>query len=265
MILTQTLPKAWNLFWKHKHLLLLVLILEAAFFVSVVRLHYSFFVPTSEAALRATEAMQKEFENTPNEELHLLDETLSQNPEFMASYFVLVENIIYFLLGTLLLWIVFRGPLWYLSHRSVRETPFLRFMAKFAGMTLFWAATIALAVLGYSIIEGSTATILPIVSSTTASALFIALLLVIFYFQQLSYALLTEKQTFKNTFIFGIKQWKKAVPVWIVSSLITFIALTLPMNWVQSLPQASLALYALLSVPALDFARVNMIVPWSKK
>lgn len=265
MTLAQTLPRAWNIFWQHKHLLLLVLILEAAFFVSVVKLHYTFFVPTSEAALRATEAMQQEFEKTPNEELHLLDETLSQNAEFMASYYVLVENIVYFLLGTLALWILFRGPIWYLSHRAVRPAPFLHFMAKFAGMTLFWTAVFIAAIFGYSLAQGSTSTVLPIVSSTTASIIFVFVLALITYFQQLSYALLTDNKTFKNTFIFGTKYWKKAVPVWIVSALITFIALTFPMNWVHSLPQASLALYALVTVPALQLARTTLIVPWSRK
>lgn len=265
MTLTQTLPKAWNIFLKQKHLLLLVLILEAAFFMSVVGLHYKFFLPTSEAALRAAEAMQKEFEQTPNEELHLLDETLSQNEQFMNNYLVLVENIGYFLLGTLILWILFRGPLWYLSHRAVRDTPFVRFFAKFAGITLAWAFIFTLVVVLYSVLSGSTATILPIVSGTTASLLFVFVLLIATYFQQLSYALLADKQTFKNTFISGTKHWKKAAPTWIVSGLITFVALTFPMNWVQTVPQASLALYALVSVPLLHFARINLIVPWQKK
>lgn len=242
----------------------MILLLEAIFFISVLYLHYHFFIPSADAALRAGEVMQEEIQQKTDAELYTLDQTLSENDAFMTEYLRLLENIAYFFLGILGITLLARGPIWYLSHSLVHPVSLKRTWLKFIGLTLVWFVFLIAALLVYSVLEGSTTTILPVVSSRTASALFIIATAIIAYLAQTSYALLSHDQTFKNTFLFAFKQAKKAGPAWLVSALITFVALTLPLNWIIR-PPIALAVYAAISIPLLHFARINLIVPWSKK
>ncbi|MBI4145860.1 hypothetical protein HY489_00825 [Candidatus Woesearchaeota archaeon] len=261
--LSQTLPKAWTLFAKNKKLLVLAVLIELLFVFSLVYVHYTFFLPTTDAALKAGKVMQEALTDLPESEVYQLDSLLADNPEFMASYYVLLENILYFLLSCLLLGIVFKGLLWWLANGCVKKTDLRKYWLKFAGLSVFWFFMFMLALLLYGWLTGGSATILPVTSSTTASVLFIVLLAVILYFAQVSFALAAESNTFKNTFLLGIQ--KRRVLVFTVNLLVTFVALTLPLNWLTTLPLLSLAIAILISFPALHFARIHMVVAWNDK
>jgi len=266
MTLSQTLPKAWTAFTENKKYLLFIILIEFVFLFLLTQAHLYFFVPSAEAATMAGEAMSKQVEAMPETELYQLETKLAESKEFMVAYRLLLTYIIYFILSILALFIVFRTPLWYLSHKSIyKKMPFKPVMIKFPLMTLFWFAIICVAFVIYSIATGSTATILPLVSSDTATFLMLIILLAVFYFSQISFALIPAQQTFKKTFTYGVKHAKSIIPAFLVNASITFIVLSLPFNWIATMPLLSLAIILIITIPALAFARLHMIVAiWEK-
>ncbi len=266
MILNTTLPKAWKAFIANKRYLILAMLFEFIFLFVLVQISFAFFEPSAQAVQRAGEIMSQEVEKIPESELYQLDSILMENKEFMQEYKILITSIILFLLSTFAAWIVFKAPVWYFSHKSVLpKMPFGTHALKFSLMSLFWFFATLIAFTIYSIATGSTATIIPIISSIGASITMWLALLAIYYFSQISFALIPAQQTFKNTFNYGIKHVATILPAFMVNALITFIALTLPYNWAQTQPLITLAIILFITVPALAFARVHMIVAaWAK-
>ncbi len=261
MILSTTLPRAWKAFVNNKRYLLLMILIEFVFLFTLVKLHYTFFQPSAEAATRAGDVLSQEVAKLPQTEMYKLETILGQNEEFMKAYRDLLKNIGTFILGMLVAWIVFRAPLWYLSHKSIyKKMPLGKSWLKFTLLSLFWFIIIAIAFGIYSIATGSTATILPLVSSTSTSIIMLIFFAAIYYFSQVSYALIPAQQTFKKTFIFGIKHAKTILPAFITNAIITFIALTLPFNFIETKPLLSLAIILVITIPALAFTRLHMIV-----
>jgi hypothetical protein len=161
---------------------------------------------------------------------------------------------------------VFKTPVWYFSHKSILpKMPFGIHALKFALLSLFWFFALIVIFSIYSAATGSTATILPIISSMGASIAMWIGLLAIFYFAQISFALIPAQQTFKKTFQYGTKHVATILPAFMVNTLIAFIVLTLPYNWAQTMPLLTLAIMLFITIPALAFARAHMIVAtWHK-
>jgi hypothetical protein len=105
-----------------------------------------------------------------------------------------------------------------------------------------------------------TTNLLPLSTTAGTNILMGILLLSILYFSQISFALIPSQQTFKKTFILGVKQAKKILPIFIINLLIVFVAFTLPFNWITTMPMLSLAIILLITIPALALARLNIIV-----
>jgi len=265
-MLTQTLPKAWTAFTENKKYLLFIILIEFVFLFLLTQAHLYFFVPSAQAATMAGEAMSKQVEAMPETELYQLETKLGENKEFMAAYRLLLNYIIYFILSILGLFIVFRTPLWYLSHKSILKKMPFKTMIKFPLLALFWFAILCAAFIIYSIATGSTATILPLVSSDTATFLMSAVFFAVYYFSQISFALIPAQQTFKKTFVYGAKHARTILPAFLVNAIITFIALSLPFNWITTTPLLSLAIILIITIPALAFARLHMITAtWYRK
>ncbi len=266
MILTQTLPKAWKAFTNNKRYLILAMLFEFIFLFVLVQISFAFFEPSAQAVQRAGEIMQQEIEKIPEAELYQLDSILMENEEFMIEYKTLITSILLFLISTFAAWLVFKLPVWYFSHKSILKTiPFSIHALKFCLLSLFWFITILASFTVYSIATGSTATLIPIISSAGATITMYIALLAIFYFAQISFALIPAQQTFKKTFTYGVKHVATILPAFIVNALITFIVLTLPYNWAETIPLLTLAIILFITIPALAFARVHMIVAtWAK-
>ncbi len=266
MILATTLPRAWKAFTNNKRYLILAMLFEFIFLFVLTQISFTFFEPSAQAVQRAGEIMSAEIEKLPETELYQLDAILLENKEFMQEYKILITSILFFLISMFAAWLVFKTPVWYFSHKSIlSKIPFGTHALKFSLISLFWFFILIAAFSIYSIATGSTATILPIISSTGASITMWIALLAIYYFSQISFALIPAQQNFKKTFDYGIKHARTIFPAFIINALITFIALTLPYNWAETMPLLTLAIILFITIPALAFARVHMIVAtWLK-
>ncbi len=266
MTLTKTLPRAWKAFTANKRYLILAMLFEFIFLFVLVQISFTFFEPSAQAVQKAGEIMSQEVEKLPEAELYQLDSILMENQEFMLEYKTLITSILFFLISTFVAWIIFKAPVWYFSHKSIMpKMPFGTHALKFCLMSLFWFFVTVASFIIYSITTGSTATIIPIISSTGASTVMWIVLLAVYYFSQISFALVPAQQTFKKTFDYGTKHVKTILPAFIVNALITFIVLTLPYNWAETIPLLTLAIILFVTIPALAFARIHMIVAtWMK-
>ncbi|MEM3154312.1 MAG: hypothetical protein QW165_01960 [Candidatus Woesearchaeota archaeon] len=266
MTLSQTLPRAWLAFKENKKYLIWIVLIEFVFLFVLTQIHLTYFVPSAEAAARAGEIMTKEVEKLQETELYQLEGLLAQNEEFMTAYHELLAHMGFFITSLFAAFAVFRTPLWYISHKSIlKKMPFKTVLIKFPLLCLFWFIVLIIAFSLYSIGTGSTTTILPIISPFWVTMFMYVVFLAIFYFSQVSFALIPSQQTFKNTFIYGIKHAKTIIPAFLVNTIILFIACSLPFNWLATKPLIALAIILFITIPALAFARLHMIIAtWSK-
>jgi len=266
-MITKTLPKAWKAFRKNKKYLLLIILLEFFFIAAAAHVHLSFFAPSAEAADRAGDIMLQEVEKLPDTELFKLETLLKENQEFMSAYHDLLAYIGFFLVSMFAVWIIFKTPVWHLAHKTIyKKMPMVTSFLKFPLLSLFWFLLLLLIFSMYSFATGSTSTILPFMVPSAVTFLMYGVFILFFYFSQVSFALIPAQQTFKSTFVHGIKYWKTLVPVFLVNALITFVVITLPFNWIRQNPLLGLAIILFITLPALAFARVHMIVgAWQHK
>jgi len=266
MTLNKTIPQAWKAFTKNKKFLIWIILLEFVFLFFLTQVHLYYFQPTSEAVMKTGEIMSRELEKLPEAEIFQLEGILTSNEQFMAAYKVLLANLGLFILTILLIWIIFRGPVWYFSYKSIhKKIPLTTSWLKFALLSLMWFTALVGAFVIYSISTGSTATLLPIATSQFTTFLMFLVFFVIYYFSQVSFALVPAQQTFKKTFVYGVKHAKTIFPALIVNAIIMFVVLTLPFNWIQTKPLLSLAIILFITIPALAFTRIHIIVAtWLK-
>ncbi len=276
-MITQTLPKAWKLFTENKKYLGLIIIIELIFLSLFGTLQYYLFYPSGEAANRAGEIIAQEMQKLQESEVYQLESILANNPEFMQAYNDLLKALSYFVFGVLILWIIFKGLSWHLAHKSVlRKIKLQQTWWKFALLSAFWFAIIMAILLIYGLLEGSAA-LIPMESATATTWIMTLIFLLIFYFAQISFALIPAQQTFKNTFVYGWKHAKTIIPGFLVNLLITFIFLTIPFTWPEFAPKigiqpytklftATILITVIVSILALAFARLHMIVTtWEKQ
>lgn len=267
MTLNQTLPKAWLAFKENKKYLIWIVLIEFVFLFALTQIHLMYFIPSADAATRAGEAMEQEVQKLTETELYQLETMLAQNKDFMDAYHDLMIYMGYFIVSFLVLFVVFRTPLWYISHKSIlKKMPFKSVAIKFSLLSLFWFVAVCISFAIYSIITSSTATILPIISPFWLTLVMYVIFLAIFYFAQIGFALIPSQQTFKNTFIYGSRHAKTLIPAFFVNAIIVFIACSLPFNFIFTYPLVALAIILIISIPALAFARLHMIISvWQKQ
>ncbi len=265
MILTTTLPRAWKAFTENKRYLLLILLFEFIFLFVLAQIHLAILMPSSETIERVQNIMAEEMQKLPETELYQLESVLMNNEEFMMQYKIVLTSITYFILALLAAWIAFKAPVWHLSHKSIlKNMPLGTSILKFSLLSVFWFVLLFASFVIYRISTGSQ-TVLPLVSSTTASLIMIIVALVIYYFSQVSFALIPAQQTFKKTFVFGIKHASTILPAFLINTIITFIVLSLPFNWIETMPLLSLAIILFVTIPALAFTRLHLIIAtWQK-
>ena len=265
-MISQTLPKAWLAFTSNKKYLILTILFEFLFLFAVINSFFSFFIPTAEAFDKVNQAMQEQMADLQESELYELEGRLLTDDEFMVAYHSLFVMIVLFIVSVFVSWLVFRTPVWYLSLKSIlKKMPLKTVIKKFVLLNLFWFVLLILSFGLYSLATGSTTTIIPVVSSSGASLVFIALFLVISYFSSISFALIPAQHTFRKTFIEGVKHAKVIIPAFLFNALIVFIVCTLPFNWIQTRPLLSLAIILFISIPSLAFARLHIIAAvWLK-
>jgi hypothetical protein len=266
MTLTTTLPKAWLAFKENKKYLIWIVLIEFVFLFALTQIHLMYFVPSAEAAAKAGDVMGQEAQKLAETELYQLETVLEQNQTFMDAYHDLIIYMGYFFVSFFAAFVIFRTPLWYISHKSIlKKMPFKTVLKKFPLLCLFWFVLVCVAFAIYSIATGSTSTILPIISPFWVTLVMYAIFLAIFYFAEVSFALIPSQQTFKNTFVYGYKHAKTIIPAFIVNAIIVFIACSLPFNWITTLPLLSLAIILVITIPALAFTRLHMITAtWQK-
>ncbi len=266
MTLITTLPLAWKAFTENKKYLIWIILIEFVFLFVLTQIHLMYFVPSAEAAARAGEIMTQEVQKLPETEIYQLETLLVKNEGFMTAYNELLAYMGFFIISLFIAFVVFRTPLWYISHKSIlKKMPWKPVLIKFPLLSLFWFVVLVIAFSLYSIGTGSTTTVLPIFSPFWVTILMYIVFLAIFYFSQISFALIPSQQTFKNTFIYGTRHAKTIIPAFLVNAIITFIVCSLPFNWITTKPLISLAIILIITIPALAFARLHIIVAtWQK-
>jgi hypothetical protein len=255
----QTLAKTWNSLIHNKKYLLLTVLLELIFLALLVQLQFVFFTPTLEITNTMMGAMSTTVSELAESEVYELETRLQQNPEFITAYHSLLKYLTYFLLSLLALWILLRGIIWHLSLKTIyKKMPITTTWLKFSLLSIFWFILLITSFVLYSAAQG-------LMFNTAYTIIMIAVTLAIFYFGQISFALIPAQQTFKSTFVYGVKYARTIIPAFILNIIVSGIALVLPFIFIKTIPILSLAIIILITIPGLAFARLHIIITtWQK-
>ncbi len=275
MSITKNICKAWKAFIEHKRYTAIAVFIEVSFLIIFALLHIYYFVPMTEAALNSGNVMQEQMDQLSEENMYELESSLMNNQEFMESYHSLVNNLLLFLLYVYLLFVITRIPLWYLAHKSVNnKVRFTTVLTQLPLLALFWGFALILILAVHSWLTGEL--ILPLVSSTIANIVLIALLVLSYYFAITGLSVMSQQankpktrsalQTFKNMFVYGIKYWKKLMPAILINLVIIAITWSIPFLFLETQTLIGLAIIIFVSIPTLAFARIHTITSlWQKQ
>lgn len=262
-MISTTLSKAFQAFKTNKKYLFLTMLIEVLFFATIIVLQFVFFEPSMDAATRAAAEMSAAMEQLPETELYNLETILMQNTDFLDAYHDLLKYIAYFFLSAFAAWIIYRGPIWHLSLKTIyKKMPITTTYLKFALLSMFWAIALTILFFIYTTTQGMS---LMQTITTTSTIISIALLLAVLYFSQTSFALIPAQQTFKNTFVLGVKHARAIIPAFIFNLILTAIAFAIPIYFIKTRPLLSLGILVIITIPALAFARLHIIIAaWQK-
>ncbi|RMD58588.1 hypothetical protein D6825_00280 [Candidatus Woesearchaeota archaeon] len=270
--LNTTLSKAWKLFTKNKKYLALEVLIDVLFLAAILYTTMLIFVPSAETVIKAGDALQAQMAEIPESEIYNLENIAMQNEEFMTAYRQLLKYIIYFFTIMTCLFMAFRGPLWYITHKKLNRADPKVFAWKFPLLALFWAFISGIILVTYGVLASSAEMPLPLVSGKMSNALALFALLVAAYFANISFALTPGKQALKSAFIMGVKNAKTLIPAMLANALIIFVATLLPFNIIWTLPKSTqttiifLSSIVIVTIPALAFARLHTTMAiWQKK
>ncbi len=196
-MLLEHLKQSLNLLLKNKLLLALFIIVDVAFFASLVYVQTNLYFSLGEYSSKLFETI-KETTALNLTNASEIDAVLAQNVEFMKNYNQFIKYFTYLILSFLGLFAVFQGINWFIAHKIVNEKfSVLKFTWQFLFWTLFWfLALVALQIL--------------LVSSGGSAGLFMALgTLAVIYFGTVSFARIGQQSFFKQTFRTAIDNWRE--------------------------------------------------------
>jgi hypothetical protein len=251
-----TITKSWKAFVSNKKLILLAVLVDLVFVIALAQLHYEVFSKASEHAVKLTTMIGAQAQQIADTE-NITDMSIISSQEFMAEYNLLLKYIGWFLLGTLAAWLVCKGVLWFIAHIVAEKKPHSGwFVLNFAGITLIWlVGLIILTIFSLNLLDYATTTVFPLIGIKAANIIAMLLFWALLYFVYTSYALVPHK-VFTQTFAIGLKQWKQLLPVHLLSTIITLLAIGIPGILMKYSPYFPLLFGIIISLPALAWTRV---------
>jgi hypothetical protein len=254
MKLFPTIAIAWKSFASRKARLPLIVLIDLLFIYGLTRLHYEVFNRASVYAIKLTAMLGEQVQSLGEDAVPAID--VLQSADFTAAYHALLRYIAIFFACAFLIWLICKGTAWFLAHKTALKKANIRtFALPFLGATLFWTVAflgmvfLALTILNYALF-GTFA----LIGATVANALIILLYWVLAYFVFISYA--HAQPAVKNAFVIGAKHWRELLPVHVITSLILFVATTVPTSLIKLNVYLPLAFVVFVALPGIAWARV---------
>ncbi len=206
-MLLENVKSAWKLLLKNKLLLVLFIIVDVAFFASLVYVQTNLYFSLGEYSSKLFSIVQETTAlNLTN--VSEMDAVLAQNVEFMKNYNQFLKYFTYLILSFLGLFALFQGINWFLAHKIVHEkVSAIKFTGQFLFWTLFWfLALVLLQIL--------------LVSSGGSAGIFMSLgTLAVIYFGTISFARIGQLIFFKQTFKTAVDNWRELTQIVAVAFL----------------------------------------------
>jgi hypothetical protein len=259
MKLFPTIAKAWKAFVARRRFLPAVVLVDFLFLYGVLRANHDL-LSAAHAELAALLAMiGQQASAVAGAELPE-NITMMQSPEFLAAFHAFLSKAALFFGSIFLTWLVGKGIVWYLAHRIVeKRTPTKAFALGFFGMSAFWSVLLVIAMpIALKLINDALFTPFPLLGPRAAHIVSFLALWVLAYFAAISYSLIPQP-VFKQTFFLGITRWKQLIPVHLVSSLVVFVAATVPVSLIKLNFYLPLAFIVFIALPAIAWSRVFWI------
>ena len=260
MKIKKELKENWKLFWKHKNIIPLVVLFEVLFAWFLITIHINILTKLYDSIDFVTSIMQEKMSalgstNAPSIGLELLKDN-----QFSYHYNLILQNIGYFFLISIGLFIIFKGLNWYVARRLFVKIKLKDYAKQFIPLTLFWAFVLMLlAFLTIYLSSKVRFDLWTILSSNSVIYIFWILVFFMIYFAIVSYSLIPVRGVFKKTFHVGYKHWKTLLPVYVLNCLLGFVAFVFAFMFMRIRPFLALAIFVFLVFPVVHFTRLFII------
>lgn len=237
------LKHTWSLLLENKLFLVLFVIFDIAFFVSLIYSQSIIYPVLGDYSAKLFSVVERESKGLNESNLSNLDSILSQNAEFIDNYRSFLKYFSYLVLSFFLIFVVFQGINWFLAHKIVRrEFSIPKFALWFFLWCIMWLVSI---VFIQSVIIS--------LGSNSAFAMAVAFL-AIFYFGAISFASINILK-FREMFVFAVRNWEKLIK-YLSFIFLGLIFLSFISYYLVSLNYLAGILFSILiTIPFMAFAR----------
>lgn len=221
---------SWWLAHRHAGFLGKTIAIDFAFFVTFSLIFSAFFFKISNLLNTIKQIIPQMGSNISADTIPSADTVsalVSQSNVFMQNFRSLMFLVILLAIAVYLLWCVFQGTSWWLTHRHVgKKMTLFNYLGKFSLFSLIWF--IAFVAVAFAITELSGYLTIGSVELISTNALMYILgivFMIILYFSFISYTLLHHNiiEIFKGIFHVGVRKAYITVPLFLFAILKTYI------------------------------------------
>ncbi len=228
-----------SILWHKKIITLGILVFDFLFFLSLIIVHMQTFIPAANDLNEINSIYQEKSRNFPDDPLKINAE-LIKDPRFTPLYHNFLKELLIFVISSFIIFFLFQGMAWLISHLAFGKINILPFVGKFFISTII---TFILFFISSQIFIKS-------------QLIGIVILIIGFYFISVFNSLISQKHSFKKTIEFFKEE--KLITAFLTGFfliIVTSFDLFWLLNYNFNIGIASSLLFLL----ALSFARIHLL------
>ncbi len=251
------LKQTWQIFWKNKNQLPVIVISDLIFYYLFIQLGTYVVIQLTQIA----ENLMSMFGDLAGN----IGTEVMQNSQVIEQYKEVTKLIWLFFGGIVLIWIIFKGINWYQTHIiSGNKITVKEFALKFIILSVFWyvLGIICIMIIGYLnyllfLTESA--------NNTKLAFLMFGLVLIVAYFGAISYCLPSKTKIIRTSFVLGVKKFRQIVPSYLLSLIV--YALSISLVYTLFIRNFYIALVAIIVIilPLIQYTRLLMVKAVKKR
>jgi len=262
---SSNIKDAFNICKKNKSLFLLSVCLELFFIVVLAVAHLWILSAAKDSIAKIMSLVQESVGALAQADaVSGVSPDLFKTPELMVEYHILLKYLFILFAVFVVVWVLFKGINWFIARRMFKKIEFKRFLRSFAEYSLlsFFCGFVWF-ILIMRLISYSTFSFLPLISTGMSRFLLFAGFAVLAYFMFIAYSLIPFSGC-KIICRFGVKNWRKLIPAYLVWLVSLFILSYLTVWVIQFSFWAPVFFGLFITLPAVVFGRIYILVVINK-
>ncbi len=252
------LNHVWEIFFSHKFLVLLCILLDALLITGFFYINFQLFLQAQKDVAEISSILQEKTKDINPENAQNFDAFLLADKRFKSVYKSLVSILLLFLTLAFLMTAVLNGLSFFIAKKMAEKTSFLQYFPRFLLLSVFWFLLFLLFIyLRILLTDYTVFHPFPLFTQTFVNMLFAIALIFLAYLSAISVSLAPSKKYFRNAFL--LSHNPQFIRAFLLSLFFAVIAV-LNVLWGFSVHYAvGVAFLIFLLLPILCFIRVMFV------